>query len=523
MVSHIENFPTMIFPGATEDPEVEVIRDEKSLLGCAQNDLLPRGEKYFFDFAKKEMSSISAATFGGIRRQVLEFLDEDLDSPNSAPVAVRSLFGKWLFSKITMFYRFRGEDLERVAERVGLAVRADRNLVTKAEYLQYKDLDAANVLALDFYLSPLGEGGTDDPFFVLQLLNDAHLLRNYSGIAVSDDQIKKRLIRLYRRSESYDQRSNILDVLLKHFPKSPTVLKIKDELSFGAATPGQKNTSVFGNAQNVHDSEIETEAIRVASELLRYVAPIREELEYQISARREEFPPFIYELLRGYLGMEEATDPKVETIFEAFATRVKIDNTPYEKIVAEGSENSSPVGTSSPTFTIFDLLAAIMILVSDLSHVCVGFPPPTVKKEDYAPVLLAEMEESMRLCTTGFVARMMTSLQGQNLPKGEDGTSLFQMRMSESKRLVGILSHRVCQKIKDAPENVVLGSYDPEFRGEYLDFVSKIATEIFSSEDTPAVRDFILALEKFSGIVGVWSIRDGKVSINQVETAESQK
>ena len=506
----------MIFPGVTE-AEIPEVRDEK----------------YFFDFAKKEMSSISAATFGGIRRQVLEFLDEDLDTPNSAPVAVRSLFGKWLFSKIVMFYRFRGEDLERVAERVGLAVRADRNLVTKAEYLQYKDIDAANVLALDFYLSPftvtepsVGEGGTDDPFFVLQLLNDAHLLRNYSGIAVSDDQIKKRLIRLYRRSESYDQRSNILDVLLKHFPKSPTVLKIKDELSFGVGvttTPGPKNTSVFGNAQNVHDSEIETEAIRVASELLRHVAPARDELEYQISARREEFPPFVYELLKAYLP--EA--PNIETIYEAFTTRVKIDNTPYEKIAspdAEAAENFDPkIGTSSPTFTIFDLLTAIMILVSDLSHVCVGFPPPTVKKEDYAPVLLAEMEESMRLCTTGFVARMMTSLQGQNLPTDSNGTPLFQMRMSESKRLVGILSHRVCQKIKDAPENVVLGSYDPEFRGEYLDFVSKIATEIFSSEDTPAVRDFILALEKFSGITGVWSIRDGKVSINQVETAESQK
>ena len=506
----------MIFPGATEESEIEA----------------PRDEKYFFDFAKKEMSSIDAATFGGIRRQVLEFLGEDLDSPNSAPVAIRSLFGKWLFSKITMFYRFRGEDLERVAERVALAVRADRNLVTKAEYLQYKDLDAANVLALDFYLSPLtessvGSGGGDDPFFVLQLLNDAHLLRNYSGIAVSDDQIKKRLLRLYRRSESYDQRSNILDVLLKHFPKSSTVLKIKDELSFGATTPGPKNTSVFGNAQNVHDSEIETEAIRVASELLRYVAPMREELEYQISARREEFPPFIYELLRGYLGAVQPEDPKVETIYEAFTTRVKIDNTPYEKIAppdAEAAENFDPeVGVSSPIFTIFDLLVAIMILVSDLSHVCPGLPSPTVKKEDYAPVLLAEMEESMRLCTTGFVARMMTSLQGQTLPKNADGAPLFQMRMSETKRLVGILSYRVCQKIKDAPENVVLGSYDPEFRVEYLDFVSKIATELFSSEDTPAVRDFILALEKYSGITGVWSIVDGKVSINQVEPVESQR
>ena len=459
---------------------------------------VPKDEKFYFDFVKNELKGLNTATFRSVKAQVLSILLSDPGSPDGRiPVPVKLLCGEWLFKKIYMFFRLRGEELEKTAKSLVNPIQLDQNIVTKSGYLQYRDLEATNIIALEFYLQSFVPGTIDD-FFILQLLNDTHLLRNYSGELVRDKQVKRKLIGIYSSLDSgpgaYEKKSNILDVLLRHFPRSKSVKKISDELSFGASgsnptsTDGKiSNRSVFGNAQSVHDREVENEALRVAAELLEYTDQKRKDLEYYLG-RDQTISVWVCDTLKDYLcGVAQ------NNTTEAFLTRIKIDNTPY-------SWTSDGTGSETINFTIFDLLAGLMIfLASDDSDKPI--------RETFAPILFGEMDEAKMLCTTGFVARIMSSLQGC--------TPKFQMKMSETKRLVGLLSHRVCTILaaEGQSESVILGSYDPDYRADYLNFVCGVAQKIWREGGWEGKNpsDMVRALEIFSGIEKIWSVSDDKI------------
>lgn len=432
----------------------------------------------YLDFYLKNCTSVDFKTFSSVKNKVLEYLaDED------CPDETKIIFGTWLFKKIYMMFKFRGSDKDSVCKDLIPPVERSQNVISKGEYLQFHDLEAVSKMALYFYLHRFDN---QDKFFILQLLNDAELIKGYlQNSNIKDDELIEHFLRWIELSQIEEQKSNILDILLRYYPKNENVKNVYEKMRFEG---GSKD--LYNDRQNVHDEEITLEVSRVAQELMQWG------YEHSFSDTRncpicEEIKPGketkISDWGRGYLCSKYPEDKR--DIIECVITRCCIDTSSFQ-----GS------GKTPATFTIADIFYT---LLNYIRH-------NPIDEDSLLSILIEEMDAMKELCASGYIARCMTVLQGQD-PDGK-----FDIKLSFKRKLYAILSSRIGKDMREtADENVSLGTMSPDHAHYYISFIERTVNKYLPSllienptEDFS--RCISKVLEDISGFEG-WIFCENKV------------
>lgn len=325
-----------------------------------------------------------------------------------------------------MMYKFRGPDKTEVTNFLIKPIAECKNVIPKGEYLKYHDVEAMSLIALHFYLNRFKDR---DAFFILQLLNDTQLIKGYLQRSdINDEELLEHFLSWVERAPVNEQRSNILDVLLRYYPKDKRVIALHEEMRFG----GKGRKDVYADDQNVHDDEINAAVLNAAENLMDW----GEDASHQIIIEPPAGPG---DWARGVL-FSHFEDPKQRQIIECCLQRCAIDTTSF------GSG-----------FTIAD------IFFTTLKYITLS-PTP----EGIYPIFMEEMDNMKELCASGYVARCITVLQGQ------DESGDFDIVIPFSKKLHSLVSMKISNEMEKANENVVLGTYDPEFKQYFLEYVCSI-------------------------------------------------
>jgi len=360
-------------------------------------------------------------TFSGVKAQILKYLKDP-----KCPTETKLLFGTFLLKTIYMMYKFRGPDKTELTDSLIKPITECKNVIPKGEYLKYHDVEAMSLIALHFYLNRFKDR---DAFFILQLLNDTQLIKGYLQRSdINDEELLDHFLSWVERAPVNEQRSNILDVLLRYYPKDKRVIELHEEMRFG----GKGRKDVYADDQNVHDDDISEAVLNAAENLMDW----GEDTSHQINIEPPAGPG---DWARGVL-FSHFEDHKQRQIIECCLQRCAIDTTSF------GSG-----------FTIAD------IFFTTLKYITLS-PSP----ESIYPIFMEEMDNMKELCASGYIARCVTALQGQN----ENGD--FDIVIPFSKKLHALLSMKISNEMERANENVVLGTYDPEFKQYFLEYVCSV-------------------------------------------------
>ena len=381
----------------------------------------------YYKWFQANCKSVDFCSFSGIKTKILKYMKDP-----ECPAETKLLFGTFLLKTIYMMYKFRGSDKTAVTDMLINPITECKNVISKGEYLKYHDLEAMSLLSLHFYLNRFKDR---ENFFILQLLNDTQLIKGYLQRSdISDKSLLEHFLSWVERAPVDEQRSNILDVLLRYYPKDERVIILHEEMKFGKGAGVRKD--VFNDAQNVHDEEINSSVLNVAENLIEW--GLEQGHGIDIS------PPLTAaDWVRSTL-FNVFTDHKHRQIIECCLQRCTIDTTSF------GSG-----------FTI-----------SDIFFTTVKYITLSPNAKDIYSIFMEEMDSMKELCASGYVARCLTTLQGQDI----DGR--FDIKIPFSKKLHSLISMRIMDGIKNANDNVVLGTYDEEFKTCFLDYVA-VATNAY--------------------------------------------
>jgi hypothetical protein len=454
-----------------------------------------KSDPKYLRFYNEMCRSIDFRYFSGIKDQALEYLDDE-----RCPAEVKSLLGTWLFKEIWMMFKLRGQDKIDVCEKLEPAIEDIRDILPKGEYLKYHDMEALSVIALHFYLERFDD---HDRYFILQMLNDVQLVKGYlSTAAVKDEDLKNHFLDWIEKSNVYEQKSNLLDVLLKYYPKDQRVVDVHQKMRFSG-----NRKDVYSDSQNVHDEEITIEVMKAATELIEwgYENPI-------------DPPPPPPAGIRGWAEgiLLRVAEKKDRDIIKCVLDRCSLDTETfclpddyYDDGDARDERSEQREGSKKICFTIADVLYTTLNYIIKIPH-----------SDDVLRILIAEMHDRAELCASGYIASCITALQGQEPIEGEE-YALGQMEFSYEKSLHAILSYKIFSgfdKINDP--DITLGMIDDEnleAKEKYLNFVCRVANEqipAILSDGTISKKELeeciVRVMEKITDFKG-WSYHDEKV------------
>jgi len=389
----------------------------------------PRSSNSYLDYYRDNCNSIDARTFTGIRGQIFEFLQD-----KKCPPEVKILFGDWMFRKIYMYFKMKDDLKEEACENLCPAIDKCKNTIVKGEYLSFHDIDAVSNIALNFYLKRFSE---KDKFFILQMLNDVQLVKNFiQDPRINDEGLKNHFIKWLKSSVIFEQQSNLLDVLLRYYSRDREVMQIYNKMRFGNKGKG----TLYQDEQNVHDTDIQNSVLEAAGKLLEW----DKNMGQIIPPPMVPFKDFAFGLVGRYCRSE-----KEKKIATCVIERMCIDHTNFPVIIF-GEKKS---------FTISDIFLALMNYIGRSSS-----------RSDLVGPLNEEMAAMAELCSSGYPTHFINILRGFD--------DRFEVSITFSKQLHAVISHAIHIKLEDAPENVILGSFENEHRRDYVEFIQKILEEI---------------------------------------------
>lgn len=437
----------------------------------------------YYNWFETNCKYIDARTFSGIKNQILKYLKDP-----KCPHDTKLLFGTFLLLKIYMMYKFRGPDKTDIVNDLIPSITECKNVISKGEYLKYHDVEAMSMIALHFYLNRFKDRET---FFILQLLNDTQLIKGYLQRSdINDKELLEHFLSWVERSPIDEQRSNILDVLLRYYPKDTRVIALHEEMKFGADGGGIRN-DVYNDAQNVHDEEINSSVLNAAENLIDWGKEEGHELD---TSGSQSLPFNASAWAKEILFGEGGFGSQEKDIIECCLQRCAIDTT-----------------TFGSGFTIAD------IFFTTLKYITLS-----PNKKDMYPIFMEEMDSMKELCSSGYVARCISVLQGQS----EDGE--FDIKIPFSKKLHALISMKISSSMEKANENVVFGTYDEKYKNYFLDFVSGIVNEylaslIESNSFEEISKNICKVLEKITGDDNwVFDEHTIKVSYKLIQNTEKE-
>ena len=395
------------------------------------------------EFYDHRCTSLDASTFSLVKKQVLEFLEDD-----ECPSTFKLRFGEWFFVKIYMNYKARDDERDIACGSLQSAIENGKCLIQKAGYLRYRDVIAMSMIAQHFYDNRY----PDD--FVLQLLNDTQLIKNYLNYPrFSFEQMKEHFVAWINSTTDYQQKSNLLDVLLHNFKGDPRVDDIFQEMKFG----GKQDGTLYDNEQNAHDEDIYKGTIGMCEKLLM---DIRDNEKFQTVLEQASEPPSTpsttFESMFKEL-FDELSDKQLDVVDGVFE-RCKIDITTF----------SGPLGTC---FMVSDILFAIVFYIIDSPH-----------KNVLRNVLLEEMESSVGFCTSGYLSHFINSLRGFD--------ENYEVTVTFAKQLHSRISAAVnaaFQGVKD--DDIIEGTYSGHHTPQFAKY-ARFVTNTVEKELPHIIRDY---------------------------------
>jgi len=369
-------------------------------------------------YYEKNCFSISFRTFPEIRDQIYKYMEDP-----KCPPDVKLLFGDWLFRKLYMLYKPSSDIKKKKCENIQNAVVKSKNIIHRSNYLKYHDVLAMSIIAEYFYVNRFEDVDQD---FILQMLNDTQLIKNYlQSPKYEEDQIKRHFIEWIRKVKIYEQKSNLLDVLLKNFGNDVEVKKIYAEMS--------GSEGIYSNKQNVHDESIQQSVTKAADLLVNWLENAKDQYLIPSGISRNAW---VSEKIKEWY--KNSPDYKFA---KAVVKRSYIDTTIFV------GENSS--------FTISDTLVALVHYI----HYSENF-------DELKKILLEEMKDMAELCSSGYVARFLNVLQGFD--------DTYRVTITSEKQLYAVISHKLAQSMEKANEDVIAGSVDDEHKEAYAKFIENI-------------------------------------------------
>lgn len=422
----------------------------------------------FYQFYHKNCNSLDARTFTDIRQRVFEIMKSEECIPE-----IKILFGDWMFRKIYMYFKLQEEAKTQMCGCLQTAIKNCKNIVTKGEYLKFHDYDAISLLALHFFLHRFED---QDKYFILQVLNDVQLVKNFvQNPDISDESLKNHFVKWLKTSPVLEQQSNILDVLLEYYPRDTEVVDIYRKMRWGNRRAG----TLYQDEQNVHDDDIKRSVLQAAEKLLDWELnlPKKERLSVPPGTG---FKDFAHGLLRDIMRT-----PTKKNIAKCVIARMCIDTTSFGR-----------------GFKISDLFIALFTYIKR-----------SPSRQVLLEILIEEMDAMKELCASGYIARFMNVLQGFD--------DEFTITVSFEKQLYAVLTKVLSDALKNEKnEDLILGTFDEEYRPIYLKFVQRVVNRAVPElSDRYGKEDVRLSLvEVLNSLTGDnWEYSGESVQIKTLE------
>lgn len=377
------------------------------------------------DYVEEKCFSINFSEFPEIKTKLLTFIN-DTKCPNNVKIFV----GKYFFKLVNKIYRLEGKTRDNLLTVLKKCIELEEAKDVKGSYLTYNDEEALLTLCSHFFenrfvVKKHTDDGLVDDFdthFVLQLLNDTTLIKLAQQM-FSNEELLTHFIHWIDDCNVFEQKSNILDVLLRYYPDDHDVKEIYEEMKFGK---NKKKNTFYDNDQNAHDDTITKNVIDQAEKLLK---------KYREDDLNKPYSDFV--------------DPRkiVTDFFKSYKT--KLDKTSLESFIERLCIDNTTFGSG---FQLRELFFAIMHHINSSLH-----------KKELINILSEEIVAMKNLCSSGYVARMINTLQGIDHE--------YSVTIDFFDQLYAAISFRLGRDMENAHEDIMLGSIGEEHRNEYNNFV----------------------------------------------------
>ncbi len=401
--------------------------------------------------------SIDFRTFKNVKARVQRnILDE------GCPDEMKIMFCEYLFKKVWSMYKLPSKDKEKIVPELTKSVTLIKNIVTKGEYLKFFDEEVVCDLSQHFYINRF-----KGPYFVLQMINDTQLLKQtIINPKYSEEDLKEHFIKWISRTTVFEQRSNLLDVVLRYFPNDRQILGIYEDMKFG----GGKNKSIYNNSQNAHHSDVKDSTLAACFQLLKWDAD-NDPLKIPEGTTFRSFAEWILEKVPTKKGDADIVKCVIE--------RMCIDTTYF----------TYTDDRTSKTFSISDIFIAMSNYISKSIH-----------KQTLKLILMDELREMAVLCSSGYIARFLSVVSGFD--------ERFTITVSPLVQLHASISNKIQQSLNDASEEIILGSIDEEHKALYISFIKGVVRKWLNLWCEDYGKEFVL--ENYIGVVAEVSGMDAQ-------------
>jgi hypothetical protein len=396
------------------------------------------------DRFEKISSYVDSSKFRIQKEEIIKILSE-----TDCPSDVRIIICNWFFRTVFRLYKPTSEDLKKIFPHAKSAHFRAKNIIAKGTYLNYLDQTTTTKLAKYFYKKRFG----GDKYFVLQLSNDVTLAKNiFNDPKFTDEKLIKHFIKWIKSTPIDTQQANLLDVLLLNYKNDHRVQDIFKNLSFDS----EYDKGLYGNKQSAHDEEVSASALVAAENVMLWYSKNRVPDEIINELYKGNWSSWVTTHLMKTKMFKSQEDQKT---LKAIEVRMAIDHTTF--------------GNKLRPFTILDFVVATLKYVFDLKD------PSGLYSTIYE-----EFTEMRELCSSGYIERCVTILQGFN--------DEFDIKISEQKRLFSAISSKLAPIMSKAPEDVQLGSCDPGNSKQYLLYLESRVNEIL-----PTIQHFGKSLDLY--------------------------
>ena len=419
-------------------------------------------------------SSVDALTFPAAKAGVFKMITDKKTS-----VEGKLLFAEWLFHKLKIVWMAPQAVREELFPSISTAIERCKTVTVKMRYLNWNDIEYCQRFLAHFYTHRFEEA-----LFIEQMLNDSSLLK-WSQNLLAPEELLAHFIKWIRSVETYEQRSNLLDVLLRYFPTNAEVRSIYKDLMGGK--------TLYENAQNVHDDDVSVAVLKAVKELHTWY---HTQCGHKIRRITCEACNEGVDTTALYKAVDltradwlearllAAAGAKGHAVVKGILQRIAIDKTMFEFT----DDNSQKIRLDA--FEVLFLLLNFILTEENRAIML--------------ECLMEELQAAMELCISGYIARAMNAVQGLS--------ERFQMTLPFQKQLQAKVNYDLSKALLALPEssNVVLGTYDAEFKGEYYEFIKKVVkvNELYAQYGVTDVRKYLPAV--LNGIVGetVWTVNE---------------
>ncbi len=373
----------------------------------------------------------------------------------TVPLEIKLVLGEWIFRKIKFFYRPRTtEEVSELVTSLSQATRESANLILKGLYLHYHHDQALSKMANHFF-----EHRHSEEHFLLQMFNDVTVVQT-----TPHDRMLTHFLEWIERSRVYEQQCNLLDVLLRYYKRDSRVIEIEKKMKRGEGKSTFEN--LYTDHQNAHQEDITEEVMRVVAELIKWY----------------KTDPYLLTL-----GEEENSIAEVE---KNLSTVPGIDHLVYRARIDP---------TSFSGHTIMNVLVALSEYISI-----------SPAKELLFTRLGEEAAEMKGLCSSGYITRMVNVLQGIE--------EKFTTRLPFREQLNARITYCLEKAFHSATEEEVMGSYQVEYREEYLELVKRsVNSNLKSIIQDYGEKDVLEGIpEVMKRVTGQdWVCEEGKIKVKK--------